>query len=123
MSSQPHSILYLVLEDFRGLSMASLCGASSTPSRPCASTPHLDRLAREGVLFERAFAQSPICNPSRTSTMTGRYPSATGVLDNDDKDRATHLPNLPQILQRAARGRIVTSSPFSKVFHLPGGSV
>jgi arylsulfatase A-like enzyme len=91
------SILYLVLEDFRGVAMAALCGAQIRPGRPCASTPALDALASEGVLFERAFAQSPICNPSRTSTMTGRYPSATGVLSNDDDGRtARTLPNLPQ---------------------------
>lgn len=116
------SIVYMVLEDFRGLSMSALCGKKSTPGRPCASTPHLDRLAREGVLFENAFAQSPICNPSRTSTMTGRYPTTTGVMHND-AGMGKPLANLPQLLQRAKRGRIITSSPYSKVFHLPAADV
>ena len=114
------NILYMVLEDFRALSMSAYCGSISSPSRPCASTPRLDGLVKEGVLFEHAFAQSPICNPSRTSMMTGRYPSTTGVLSNDDSYiHAAGLPNLPRLLRRHARGRIVTCSPYSKVFHLP----
>ena len=72
--------------------MSALCGLESKPGRPCAHTPNLDRLAREGVLFEKAYAQSPICNPSRTSTMTGRYPSATGVMHNDAGTGRAALP-------------------------------
>lgn len=117
------NIVYIVLEDFRGLSMSSVCRHGVSSSRPCASTPHLDTLASKGVLFENAFANAPICNPSRTSTMTGRYPSVTGVLANDDSSAtADTLPNLPQLLQQSARGRVVTTSPYSKVFHLPAES-
>src|SRR6186713_438159 len=39
-----------------------------------AHTPHLDQLAARGVLFERAYAQQTICNPSRSSVMTGKRP-------------------------------------------------
>ncbi len=46
------------------------------------STPNIDRLAREGVLFENAFVQSPICSPSRGSFMTGRYPRTTRLRQN-----------------------------------------
>jgi arylsulfatase len=45
-------------------------------------TPHLDRLAADGVLFERAFTQSPVCTPSRASFLTGRYPRTTGCRQN-----------------------------------------
>lgn len=45
-------------------------------------TPVLDRLAGEGVLFERAYSQCPICTPSRASFMTGRYPNAHHVFRN-----------------------------------------
>lgn len=47
-------------------------------------TPNLDRLARQGVLFEQAYAQSPVCTPSRVSFMTGRYPRTTGILENGE---------------------------------------
>jgi arylsulfatase A-like enzyme len=46
-------------------------------------TPHLDSLAREGVLCTRAYATSPVCSPCRASIITGRYPHATGVPAND----------------------------------------
>lgn len=45
-------------------------------------TPTLDRLAREGVLFERAFAHAPLTLPSHTSIFTGQYPLRHGVHDN-----------------------------------------
>ena len=96
------NILYMVLEDFRALSMSAYCGSISSPSRPCASTPRLDGLVKEGVLFEHAFAQSPICNPSRTSMMTGRHPSTTGCSAMMTIHSCGGLPNLPRLLQRHA---------------------
>ena len=45
-------------------------------------TPNLDRLAQEGVLFENAFSQSPVCTPSRASFLTGRYPRTTRCRQN-----------------------------------------
>lgn len=46
---------------------------------PQAKTPHLDTLANRGTLFANAHCQAPVCNPSRVSLMTSRYPSSTGV--------------------------------------------
>ncbi len=46
---------------------------------PQSKTPHIDRLAGRGTLFANAHCQSPLCNPSRTSVMTGLRPSSTGV--------------------------------------------
>lgn len=42
-------------------------------------TPHIDTLAEQGTLFLNAHCQSPVCNPSRTSVMTGLRPSTTGI--------------------------------------------
>ncbi|MBU6301465.1 MAG: sulfatase-like hydrolase/transferase [Verrucomicrobia bacterium] len=44
-----------------------------------ARTPHLDRFAGESVRYTRAFAASPVCSPSRSCLITGRYPVATGT--------------------------------------------
>lgn len=41
-------------------------------------TPNLDRLTREGVVFDRAYISSPVCSPSRSSIITGEYPSRHG---------------------------------------------
>ena len=48
---------------------------------PVARTPHLDRLAQQGVRFERAYCQFPLCNPSRVSLLLGRYPTTTETID------------------------------------------
>ncbi len=45
-------------------------------------TPNLDRLASEGTVFSKSFCTTPQCSPSRSSIMTGLYPSKTGVLGN-----------------------------------------
>ncbi len=45
-------------------------------------TPNLDKLAQEGVLFEYAFTQSPVCTPSRACFLTGRYPRTTRTRQN-----------------------------------------
>ena len=59
----------------------------AAPALPCygpsvVKAPHLDRLAAEGVLFERAYCNSPLCAPSRASMMSGRLPSKIGAYDN-----------------------------------------
>jgi len=46
---------------------------------PQAQTPNIDRLAKMGTLFSNAHCQSPVCNPSRASMMTGRYPHTSGI--------------------------------------------
>ncbi len=50
--------------------IASCVGAEGHPQ---AITPNMDRLAREGVRFRRAYTQNPICTPSRVSVLSGQY--------------------------------------------------
>lgn len=61
---------------------------------PYMQTPHIDRLAHEGALFERAFHTTPICSPNRASIMTGQYASRHGIIDNVARGPMSHrLPN------------------------------
>jgi arylsulfatase A-like enzyme len=78
-------------------------------------TPNIDRLMDAGTTFERAVAQVPLCNPSRSSVFTGRQPSATGIIDNDVPwyDRNDPADTLPAVLRQA--GAYVAM--FGKNFH------
>jgi arylsulfatase A-like enzyme len=61
-------------------------------------TPNVDGLAARGTRFDRAYAQYPLCNPSRSSFLTGRYPTQTGIMDNNTYFREKHpdWTTLPQ---------------------------
>ena len=54
----------------------------STSGYPHINTPHLDRLSKESLIFNRAYCQYPVCGPSRASFLSGLYPESTGVLNN-----------------------------------------
>ncbi len=61
-------------------------------------TPNINHLAEAGVLFERAYCQQAVCNPSRTSLMTGLRPDTTGVTGNHVhfRDKHPNVVTLPQ---------------------------
>ena len=60
------------------------------------STPNLDQLVREGVAFERAYCQAPICTPSRASFLTGMYPSSLHVNRNGNPT----FPDFPPLISK-----------------------
>jgi arylsulfatase A-like enzyme len=69
-SEQPN-ILWIVSED-------------NSPFFGCygdefATTPTFDKLAKEGVLYENAFANAPVCAPARSTIITGMYPPSMGL--------------------------------------------
>lgn len=72
---------------------------------PQVKTPNLDALAARGTLFMNAHCQSPLCNPSRTSIMTGLRPSSTGIYGLApgfrDVDSLKNHVTLPQALRAA----------------------
>ena len=44
-------------------------------------TPHLDRLAKDGLRFTQAYAPSPVCSPTRASILTGKHPARLHLTD------------------------------------------
>ena len=67
---------------------------------PDVSSPRLDRLADEGILFTRAHATAPLCSPSRGSLFTGRYPQSNGLvgLAHHGWEYRSDVRTLPQIM-------------------------
>ncbi len=66
---------------------------------PVVRTPHMDQLAREGVLFRHAYSTCPSCIPARFSLLTGLFPSTSGVVGF--QGRPITYPTLPQLLAEA----------------------
>jgi arylsulfatase A-like enzyme len=63
-------------------------------------TPHLDRLASEGMVFDRMFCTNSICAPSRAVILTGKHSAANGVRDNGDRFDGGQT-TFPKLLQDA----------------------
>lgn len=70
---------------------------------PDVSSPRMDRLAAEGILFTRAHATAPLCSPSRGSLFTGRYPQSNGLigLAHHGWEYRSGIRTLPQILSES----------------------
>jgi arylsulfatase A-like enzyme len=84
---------------------------------PQAQTPNMDRLAARGTLFSNAHCQSPLCNPSRSSLLTGLRPSTTGIYGLApgirDVARTRDCVTLPQYFARHG----YFTATFGKIFH------
>ena len=75
--------------------------ASAPTAAPAALTPTLDRLAAEGLRFDRAYAHVPLTLPSHATIMTGRYPTTNGVRDNGTFRLDGAQPTLASALEAA----------------------
>ena len=115
MSSDGSANLLYLHSDQHSPFVAGCCGD------PLVETPHIDGLARRGVLLENTYCPSPICVPSRMSMLPGRFPhenrvwTHTHVLDSAGRTSFTATPSawwattLPTTW--AAGGSTTVSSP------------
>jgi len=87
-----------------------------------ARTPTLDRLAREGARFDRAYAPAPTTTPSHASLLTGRYPPGHASRHNGQRVRED-VPTLATHLREAgfATGAFVSAFPLDRRFGLARG--
>lgn len=102
-ASRPN-ILFIISDDLR-----------ANYGDAIAQTPNLKRLAQRAVTFNRAYAQYPVCNPSRVSFLTGMRPETTGILGNATYFR-TKLPDIVTLPQLFRQNGYFTAS-LGKVFH------
>jgi len=71
----PPNIVFILSDDHRWDALSYL-------GHPIAETPNMDRLAKEGVLFENAYCTTSLCSLSRASFLTGQYAHNHGVQNN-----------------------------------------
>ena len=98
MSEKPN-IIFILTDDLGGRDLS--CYGSTFYE-----TPHLDQLAKEGMVFTDAYAACPVCSPTRASILTGKYPARVGVTDWIDSKKTIH----------PARGKLI-DAPY--IDHLP----
>ncbi len=110
-----HSVLLITIDTLR----ADHVGAYGWTR---ARTPTLDRLARDGVRFDRAFAAAPITLPSHATILTGRYPPGHGSRDNG-MAISPQAPTLADLLQAAglSTAAFVAAFPLNHQFGLARG--
>lgn len=89
------NFVFILIDDLR-------YNAPGYAGHPFVKTPNIDRIAREGAIFENAFCTTPLCSPSRASFLTGRWVRSHGVLDNTDHNELSHqLITWPRLLHDA----------------------
>jgi arylsulfatase A-like enzyme len=110
-SSRPN-VLMLIADDLNTWTGLQHPGSA-------ALTPHLNRLGQSGVVFRNAYCASPLCNPSRSSTLTGIAPWKSGVYDNGHWWK----PALPNTLTMPMfwRSHGYHAAGAGKVFHHTAG--
>lgn len=108
--AQKPNILFIAIDDLNDW-VGCLGG------HPQAKTPNMDRLAGRGTLFTNAHCQSPLCNPSRASLLTGIRPSTTGIYTLTPGIRNVAATKNAVTLPQYLAGHGYFTATFGKIFH------
>lgn len=90
-AERPPNVVFILTDDMRWDCM-------SLAKHPYLKTPHIDRLANEGIYFRNSFCTTSLCSPSRASILSGLYAHSHGVQNNFTEYPVT-LPSFPRQLQ------------------------
>jgi uncharacterized sulfatase len=85
---------------------------------PLVKSPNIDRLAARGVRFERAYCQYALCNPTRTSLLSGRRPEVTNIMDNNKPPRTFLGPDVVFLPEYFGKQGYFTAR-VGKIAHVP----
>jgi iduronate 2-sulfatase len=100
------NVLLIIADDLR-----TELGCYGSPAK----TPHIDRLAKRGMLFERAYCQQALCNPSRSSFLSGQRPDTLGLWCNGIhfRDLKPNVVTLPELFKKNG----YVTRDVGKIFH------
>ncbi len=119
LSASRPNILFIVSDD--------LTTCLGSYGNEICQTPNLDRLASEGVQFDRAYCQYPVCGASRASFMSGLYPKRNGMMGNSYTLGSYRAMN-PKLADHPSIGGFLRRNGYvslrvSKIYHMgvPGG--
>lgn len=111
---QPYNVLFIAIDDLND--WTGFLGG-----HPQALTPNMDRLAGEGVVFERAYCPAPLSNASRAALLTGYRPSTSGIYANESYMRDSRLLKDAVTLPKWFSNNGYVSMGRGKIFHHPDG--
>jgi len=95
---EKHPNIIFILSDDHGWQAISAYNSKITET-PDAKTPNIDRLAKEGMLFQNGYVTNSLCAPSRAVILTGRYSYHNGVMDNHTRFDSSQV-TYPKLFQK-----------------------